>query len=183
MAGTTSPSAALELRFETPDILLSEEDDDFASFRLHVDSADGDRLFTLKDGFNGEPYLTVEQGTGATTFFSTLSSSSSGAHLSSGGEWVSASTRALKENIRPLEIEEALAALEALRPVEFNYKVEPDDLQVGFIAEEVPGLVATPDRKGLAAMDVVGVLTRVVQEQQRTIETLQSRLALLEGGR
>ena len=35
----------------------------------------------------------------------------------------------------------------------------------GFIAEEVPELISTKDRKGLSSMDIVAVLTKVVQEQ------------------
>jgi cell division protein FtsB len=34
----------------------------------------------------------------------------------------------------------------------------------------VPALVATEDRKALSPMDVVAVLTKVVQEQQKAIE-------------
>jgi hypothetical protein len=51
---------------------------------------------------------------------------------------------------------------------------------VGFIAEDVPDLVATADRKGLSSMDVAAVLTKVIQQQQRTIEDLQTRLEHLE---
>jgi hypothetical protein len=51
---------------------------------------------------------------------------------------------------------------------------------LGFIAEDVPDLVATADRKGLSSMDIVAVLTKVVQEQQRTIEQMQVRLDQLE---
>jgi ubiquinone biosynthesis protein len=42
----------------------------------------------------------------------------------------------------------------------------------GFIAEDVPALVATPDRRGLSAMDLVALLTKVA----RGLETLQDRL-------
>jgi hypothetical protein len=51
---------------------------------------------------------------------------------------------------------------------------------VGFIAEDVPDLVATEDRKGMSAMDVVAVLTKVVQDQQQTIEELSRKVAALE---
>jgi hypothetical protein len=44
----------------------------------------------------------------------------------------------------------------------------------------VPELVATSDRKGLSAMDIAAVLTKVIQGQQRTIEDLQTRLQRLE---
>ncbi len=101
----------------------------------------------------------------------------SGAYLSASGVWRDASSRSLKENIQPLAIETALAALTALEPVQFNYKADPEDALVGFIAEDVPDLVATPDRKTLAPTDIVGVLTKVVQEQQRVVQD-QQRLVL-----
>jgi hypothetical protein len=72
-----------------------------------------------------------------------------------------------------------LAALEALEPIEFNYKIDRDDPQVGFIAEDVPQLVATPDRKTLAPSEIVGVLTRVVQEQQLMLEELSRKVSEL----
>ncbi len=44
---------------------------------------------------------------------------------------------------------------------------------MGFIAEDVPELVANKDRKGLSPMDIVAVLTKVVQRQQKDIEELK----------
>jgi len=48
---------------------------------------------------------------------------------------------------------------------------------VGFATQtwDVPDLVATSDRKGLSPMDIVAVLTKVVQEQQRVIAALEQR--------
>ncbi|HEX7152755.1 MAG TPA: tail fiber domain-containing protein [Thermoanaerobaculia bacterium] len=106
--------------------------------------------------------------------------SSTGASLSVGGVWTNASSRDYKQHIQELSTEEAMATVAALKPVTYEYKVDPNDPQVGFIAEDVPSLVATPDRKGLATMDVVAVLTKVVQEQQKTIEQLNERLSQLE---
>ena len=77
---------------------------------------------------------------------------------------------ALKDNIKELSTEEAIEALEALAPVKYNYLTDEDDLYVGFIAEDVPELVASKDRKGMSAMDVVAVLTRVLQEQQKSVQ-------------
>ena len=51
---------------------------------------------------------------------------------------------------------------------------------VGFIAEDVPDLVATNDHKHMSPTDVVAVLTKVVKDQQKTIEELSARLADLE---
>ena len=111
----------------------------------------------------------------------------SGAYCSAGGVWTNASSRAFKRDITELPADEALKVCEDLKPVTFEYKANPEKKHVGFIAEDVPDLVATQDRKGLAAMDIVGVLTKVVQQQQealqnqqKTITNLQHRLANLE---
>ncbi len=100
----------------------------------------------------------------------------SGAHVTAAGVWTNASSRALKENIRDLTTEAALATLQALQPVQYNYKVDQDDEYLGFIAEDVPDLIASKDRKGLSPMDVVAVLTKVVQQQQQQIAELKARL-------
>ncbi|HEX3068204.1 MAG TPA: tail fiber domain-containing protein [Thermoanaerobaculia bacterium] len=104
---------------------------------------------------------------------------SSGARLDA-GNWVNASSRAVKQDIHQLDGDAALSALKALEPVTFAYKANPAEMNVGFIAEDVPDLVATADRKGLSAMDIAAVLTKVIQGQQRTIEDLQTRLQRLE---
>ena len=105
-----------------------------------------------------------------------------GATCTAGGVWTNASSRDLKDNIRGLETDAALSALEALAPVTFTYKAAPEEHPAGFIAEDVPALVASTDRKGLSAMDIVAVLTKVVQDQQRTIAELRDRLDRLEAG-
>jgi hypothetical protein len=104
---------------------------------------------------------------------------SSGARLDA-GNWVNASSRAVKRDIHQLDANAALDALRALEPVTFAYTANPDETHVGFIAEDVPDLVATSDRKGLSSMDVVAVLTKVIQQQQRTIEEMRTRLDRLE---
>ncbi len=97
----------------------------------------------------------------------------SGAHVTTGGVWTNASSREYKENIIALATEEALDTLKELNPVKFAYKKDMTEKHVGFIAEEVPDLIATRDRKGLSPMDIVAVLTKVVQEQQKVIEEQQ----------
>ncbi|EFK10939.1 conserved domain protein [delta proteobacterium NaphS2] len=104
----------------------------------------------------------------------------SGAYVSSGGVWTNASSRAYKQDIKSLTREEAEEALTALQPVQFSYKTNPKERHVGFIAEDVPDLVASTDRKGMSAMDVVAVLTKVVQDQQKTIAELSKKVAALE---
>jgi hypothetical protein len=90
------------------------------------------------------------------------------------------SSRELKENIHALGAGEAMATLKELQPVRYNYKTEPGEETIGFIAEDVPDLVATNSRKSLNPMDMVAVLARVTQEQQKIIEDLSQRIADLE---
>ena len=105
---------------------------------------------------------------------------SNGATLSVGGAWTNASSRDLKQDICDLDSGEALEALKEMTPVKYAYKLDPTEHHVGFIAEDVPNLVATKDRKGLSAMDVVAVLTSVVKDQQKTIDELKARLEQIE---
>ncbi len=102
------------------------------------------------------------------------------AQLTAGGTWQSFSSRDAKENIRQLTVDEAQTALTGLQPVKYNYKVDAQEKHVGFIAEDVPDLVAAKDRKHLSALDIVAVLTKVVQEQQKTIAELNEKVNLLQ---
>ncbi len=129
-------------------------------------SGDGDIMTVTNNGYVGigttGPIHPLEMG--------------SGAHVTSGGVWTNASSREYKENIRELTVDEAIEVLSGLSPVQFNYKADKDEDYLGFVAEEVPDLVATKDRKGLNSMDIVAILTRVVQQQQMKIEELEARL-------
>ena len=99
-----------------------------------------------------------------------------------GSDWISGSSREYKQNIQDLTADEAMVTLKDLNPVKFNYKKSPDQENLGFIAEDVPDLVATKDRKGMSSMDVVAVLTKVVQEQQRAISELREKVVELQAG-
>jgi hypothetical protein len=103
----------------------------------------------------------------------------SGAHVTAGGVWTDASSREVKQDIAPLSADAARVALEQLAPVTFAYRADPTEHHVGFVAEDVPDLVANADRKGLSPMDIVAVLTRVVQEQQAALAQVQAELAAL----
>ncbi|HVS00426.1 MAG TPA: tail fiber domain-containing protein [Thermoanaerobaculia bacterium] len=102
---------------------------------------------------------------------------STGAILTAGGTWQNASSRATKQDISELAADEALRTVMGLDPVKFAYKVDPKEKHVGFIAEDVPDLVAAPDRKSLSSMDIVAVLTKVVQDQQKTIDEQQATMS------
>jgi hypothetical protein len=99
---------------------------------------------------------------------------SSGASLT-GGIWENASSREYKQNITPLSDADATAAIMALEPQNYTHKKQGTQ-HVGFIAEDVPDLLATESRKTLSPMDIVAALTKVVQRQEEQIKKL------IEGG-
>lgn len=102
------------------------------------------------------------------------------------------SSRILKHDIVELDSNKASGALRQLTPVEFVYNDdESNEKRVGFIAEDVPEIVANKDRKSVPIMDVVALLTKVVKDQQQTIveqriefkdemESMQKRMDVLE---
>ncbi len=104
----------------------------------------------------------------------------SGALVTAGGVFTNASSRSYKDSIQDLTAADAQAALLQLSPVTYVYKVAPGEHHVGFIAEDSPAMLTTADRKAMSPMDVAAVLTRVIQEQQKTIEGLSMRIAKLE---
>jgi len=137
------------------------------------------RASTLTIGAGSEDRLTIDRdgnvGIGSSRPSHPLEMAS-GAHVTAGGVWTNSSSRAKKENIAALTLDDALAALARLEPVHFNYKTDTVEQHVGFIAEDVPDIVATNDRKGLSSMDIVAVLTRVIQAQQQQIDEMEARL-------
>ncbi len=91
------------------------------------------------------------------------------------------SSRELKQNIVELSTEEATEALSGLNPVRFSYKTDTEATRhTGFIAEDVPDLLASLDRKSVGPLDVIAVLTKVMQAQQTTIVTITERINHLE---
>jgi hypothetical protein len=111
----------------------------------------------------------------------TNNTNGNGAHVTAAGVWTNGSSRTYKDNIVDLAEGDALEALNALQPVRYTGKDDQGGEEyVGFIAEDVPGLVATMDRKGVSPMDIAAVLTTVVQIQQRDNQALAARLAELE---
>ena len=97
------------------------------------------------------------------------------------------SSRELKQEIVDLDATKAREAMKTLTPVEFAYRADPLNRHVGFIAEDVPDLVANPDRKSVPIRDVVALVTKVVKdqlqtidEQKKLIDELSQRLSKLE---
>ncbi|HLP60177.1 MAG TPA: tail fiber domain-containing protein [Candidatus Deferrimicrobium sp.] len=155
------------------------------SDKLYIDNSNTASPLIYGDFFNNILKINGNLGVGITPIHPLHMAS--GAHCTVGGVWTNASSRSLKENIRDLSTGEALETLDQLNPVRYNYKTDKTDECLGFIAEDVPELVATADRKSLSPMDVTAVLTKVVQElrkeneeYRKLIADLQERMAKLE---
>lgn len=94
------------------------------------------------------------------------------------GTLTQASSIALKENVAALSGPEAMAALQGLNAVKYTYKADANKEQrIGFIAEDVPDLVAAPDRDRLSPMDLIAVLTKAVQELAAEVRVLKEQIA------
>jgi len=179
--GSTDPQQRLEVNGS---IQIHDQNSSVAG--LMITQASGDtgyimhnRASTLTIGAGSIDRITIDRdgnvGIGASRPDHPLEMAS-GAHVTAGGVWTNRSSRDSKENIEILSSGDAVAAVMALQPVSFNYKAEQGEDYVGFIADDVPDLVASSDRKSLSTMDVVAALTKVVQEQQRRIDELEVKI-------
>ena len=180
--GTTTPKQRLEVNGS---IQIHEQNSSVAGLMITQSTGDTgyilhNRASTLTIGAGSVDRITIDRngnvgfGVERPTHPIVMAS---GAHVTSGGVWTNSSSRDLKKDIADLSLEEALQALAALQPVQYRYKNGDPETYVGFIAEDVPDLVAMDDRSSLSTMDIVAVLTKIVQEQQQRIDELESRLA------
>lgn len=114
-------------------------------------------------------------------------------HLSSGasnvdGQWENASSRSYKKNIHELSGEDAMQAMRGLTSVTYQFKTDKGNSKmIGFIAEDIPELLATKTRKTVDSLRIVAVLTKAMQEQDKETAELKAknteltqRLAALE---
>jgi len=153
-----------------------------APFKVFTDATQNSIVVGSKEGSGAQVVgihkvnnltFPLEVGTNATD--------GNGAHVTAAGVWTNGSSRKNKTDVHPLSGEEAIAALDGLTPVLYRGKGSPDNEQyVGFIAEDVPALVAQNDRESLSPMDIVAVLTRALQVERRKNQELEARLARLE---
>ncbi len=184
--GTGSPAYKLEVQTTGEDSAITAVRTDGATVQIAAKGNKSQMGTVSNHRFNlvvaNSPKMTLDTtgnvGIGVTTPTHLLQLS--GGAYSDGATWQDASSRQYKENIKDLTATEALETLKGLNPVRFNYKAKKGDEHVGFIAEDVPDLVASQDRKGMSSMDVVAVLAKVVKEQQKTIEQLNKKITELE---
>jgi hypothetical protein len=111
------------------------------------------------------------------------------------GAYVNGSDQRIKDDIAP--IASSLDVVTKLNPVTYRYKEDwskDQSVQTGFIAQElltaldgqvyVDGVVQQGGSEGyysVAYQNIIPILTKAIQEQQQMIETLQAKVAALEG--
>lgn len=131
----------------------------------------------------------VVSGSGGVFFFSN-SAGTTGVELSSGsGSWSSASSRALKSNLDPVDPVDVLERVHDLDISTWNYDAEGEDVRhMGPMAEEFAaafglgddeGKISTVDADGAAFAAIQG-LTERLEEQTETIEHQRDRIEELE---
>ena len=142
--------------------ITSNGADDYLAVTSTNGGGNGDILIVKNNGYVGigQPTPTYPLHFGAQANF---------AYLTVGGVFTTPSSRKYKDNIKPLNSQEAIDTALQLRPVTYNYKVDKNERHVGFIAEDVPDLVAAQGRKSIDPMNVTAVLTAVLKQQKNDI--------------
>lgn len=97
------------------------------------------------------------------------------------GNLINSSSVELKENISDLSIKDAMKVFKRLNPVQFNFKADnKKELQLGFIAENVPDIASSNDHKGIKPTNIIALITKIVQEQQKQINLLEKEIKSLK---
>ncbi|ACL75869.1 tail fiber domain-containing protein [Ruminiclostridium cellulolyticum] len=96
------------------------------------------------------------------------------------GNFYYTSTKEVKENIKKLSKGKVKSTIEQLDPVEFNFKGDRKRRTIGFIAEDVPDILASSDKKAISPMEILTVLVGEVKEQENLIKNLKKKVAALQ---
>ena len=88
------------------------------------------------------------------------------------------SSRTLKKDIEILSPNESHNLLQQLSPVKFKFRAQ-DTLRLGFIAEDVPDIVASADHKAIRPNDIIALLTGVIKRQDSEILALKQDVSNL----
>ena len=195
--GTTSPSRKLHiegLSADNPGMKIHNTSTNGGNFYLYSRASNGsDAVFCIFDEDGSADRLAIDVsgnvGIGTTSPSYKLHVNGSVAGV---GTYNALSDGRLKKDVEP--IASGLSKIMKLRPVTFNWKTSEypelkfdNSIHIGFIAQEVeeivPQAVSTADdemkTKSISYSDLVPVITKAIQEQQKEIETLKVQNASL----
>lgn len=121
-------------------------------------------------------------GTGNHYFAGTISSTgnitSTGTMTSQG--FYQSSLRSLKKDIKPFTAS-ATKILDSAQVRTFVYKADSANVtHIGFIADEVPDAMASPQRQGVDQANTTALLVKALQETTVRLEAMEKRVAELE---
>lgn len=145
--------------------------DHLSGDELTVESAEIGEL-SVESGIEVGEDLSVEGESNlkvinATELFIDIITSSSGAYLSSGGDWVNASSKELKTNLLEVDSQDILLKIDKLPIYTWNYKTQDNDvIHMSPMAEDFNalfGLGGTENTKSISTVDPSGVALAAIQ--------------------
>lgn len=162
--------------------------DDHVLYARVADTNNTEAWLEINTGGNASPWVLSQDrvilqnsaykvGIATATFNAGAKFQVGGAHCN-GTTWSDASSRELKENIEELNSNDAFAILDNLDPVSFKYK-DKERTSFGFIAEDVPDVMTTANKDSLSPMQFVGVLTKVVKDQNEKLAEQSKKIDFL----
>jgi hypothetical protein len=99
-----------------------------------------------------------------------------------GTSWTNLSSRDYKEDVRYVassEYDQMLAKVVAMKPARYRYKqayTDDQSVHLGFIAEEMPRDVLSPNGKGVDTYELVTYLAGAVKAQENRMRTKEAQL-------
>lgn len=98
----------------------------------------------------------------------------------SGTSFTATSSRKAKKDISPTLLS-ALDIIKDTEIVDFKYINDTEDIpHVGFIAEDTPEILSSPEKDRMDMVNCIGILLKAVQEITKGTEALEKRIKELE---
>lgn len=199
--GTADPVAKLDVRGDIGATFNGSSGSSLNElFKMSVNNSNASKLsdtgFVMENAREGfswafrtlegtEGFAASKQGTGEKEFElrnTTNVAANVSLHLANGasnvnGQWLQASSRSYKKNIHDLSGEDAMKALRGLTSVQYQFKRDAsNEKMVGFIAEDIPELLAVKGRKNVDPLKIVAVLTKAIQVQDKALLETNKRI-------
>ena len=155
----------------------------------------GERILIQKSAGYNDGVVAITQNNGTVTerrflYFFNSAGNAAGSVRHTGAtscQYHTSSDYRLKENV--VDIADGISRIKQLKPRRFNFKTEPDETVDGFLAHEVSPVIpdAVSGEKDGEVMQSLGyerltpLLTAALKEAIAKIETLETKVAALEG--
>jgi hypothetical protein len=165
---------------------------DSGSF-LWADSTDADISTTAANQFivraSGGIWLGSNSSVETLNWGTRLLQTSTGAYLTTAGDWISVSDKNKKENFTDIDLNELLNKIDTMPVQQWNYKINsPDVKHIGPVAQDFYAAFKLGDTDvAISAVDEAGValaaikaLSKKLKEKEAKISDLEKRIEALE---